>query len=130
MCDGEFVEGYGYTPDLRGRFILGSGHSTGLSAREHGTYGGNETHTLTINEMPAHNHTMDTAGSHNHTVSGGSHNHTVSSTAHTHTVSNTAHTHTVGDSGGHTHGINNKGGGGAHNIMPPFFTLVYIIKVF
>ena len=46
LCDG--TNG---TPDLRGRFIYG--HGSGKSFAE---LGGNETHTLTIDEMPTHNH--------------------------------------------------------------------------
>jgi len=176
LCDGEFVEGYGYTPDLRGRFILGSGTGSGLTSRTHGDTGGSETHTLTINEMPAHNHDMESAGSHNHKVNadgGHSHDvgedgehyhsyqrrdggtrficvggdsdcvnrqfmsvasfptyHTGSNGKHIHSVTGGSHSHTVDYNGSHTHVINNTGGGNSHPIMPPFYTLVYIIKVF
>ena len=49
-------------PDLRGRFILGSGAGTGLTPRIINTTGGEETHTLTIPEMPSHNHNTYYAG--------------------------------------------------------------------
>jgi microcystin-dependent protein len=44
-------------PDSRGRASVGAGWSPPLSARAIGTTGGEENHTLTIAEMPAHDHT-------------------------------------------------------------------------
>lgn len=44
------------TPDLRGRAPIGSGQGAGLSNRAIGAVGGNETHTLGVNEMPSHTH--------------------------------------------------------------------------
>ena len=93
LCDGE--EG---TPDLRDRFIVGAG-----STYEVGNTGGEATHTLTVNEMPSHNHGF-TGTSHSHTgslssataASNGSHTHksTVDlSNMRTNTTGN--HVHTV-----------------------------------
>ncbi|TKD52334.1 hypothetical protein FBR43_14790 [Sphingomonas baiyangensis] len=45
-------------PDLRGRFPVHPGTSTGLSPIAPASIGGNETHTLTTNQMPAHSHSM------------------------------------------------------------------------
>lgn len=70
--------------EIQGKFLLG--RSTGHAA---GTTGGEETHTLTSNEMPAHTHN---GPSHTHT--GPSHSHTIAS--HTHTAS-------TGSAGAHTH---------------------------
>ena len=50
-----------HTPDLRGRMILGvnfDNTSTALTSTKIGDYGGTEKHTLTIDEMPPHNHGM------------------------------------------------------------------------
>ena len=46
------------TPDLRGRFILGSGQGQGnqLTNRVIHNIGGEENHTLTVNEIPNHLH--------------------------------------------------------------------------
>lgn len=43
-------------PDLRGRFAMHAGTGPGLSTRVIGEKSGTETQTLTINQMPAHNH--------------------------------------------------------------------------
>lgn len=51
LCDG--TQG---TPDLRGRFILGAGPGTSLTARSINDKGGVEKVALTTEEMPAHVH--------------------------------------------------------------------------
>ena len=43
-------------PDLRGRVPVSSGQAPGLSNYDIGEIGGTENITLTINQMPAHNH--------------------------------------------------------------------------
>lgn len=43
-------------PDSRGRAAIGAGAGSGLTARTLGATGGEENHTMTINEMPIHNH--------------------------------------------------------------------------
>lgn len=43
-------------PDLRGRVPIGAGQGPGLPNYELGQTSGNETVTLTANNMPAHNH--------------------------------------------------------------------------
>lgn len=44
------------TPDLRGRTVIGAGNGTGLTNRVVGAVGGQETHTLDVSEIPAHQH--------------------------------------------------------------------------
>lgn len=95
-------------PDARGRFILGLNNTgSGIDRVNRpenqilGGIGGSETVTLTVNEIPAHNHTgtTNTAGSHGHTgtaASSGSHNHSGS----TNTTGN--HQHTAGIVSGNT----------------------------
>jgi microcystin-dependent protein len=46
-------------PDLRGRALIGSGQGNGLTDRTLAQNGGEETHTLTVAEMPNHNHTVE-----------------------------------------------------------------------
>jgi len=61
ICDG--TNG---TPDLRDRFVIGAGHNYPVNAAD-----GHDSHTLSINEMPSHNHGGVTgADGANHTHSG------------------------------------------------------------
>ena len=80
--------------EIQGKFLLG--RSTGHAA---GTTGGEETHTLTSNEMPAHTHN---GPSHTHT--GPSHTHTGPS--HTHTIASHTHTASTASAGNHSHRVN------------------------
>lgn len=50
------------TPDLRGRGIIGTGTGPGLTARSIGDTGGEESHQLTIAELPAHDHSTHQHG--------------------------------------------------------------------
>jgi microcystin-dependent protein len=43
-------------PDLRGRVPIHAGHGTGLSQRRLGSKAGQEKVTLTVNQLPTHNH--------------------------------------------------------------------------
>jgi microcystin-dependent protein len=43
-------------PDLRGRHANSSGQGPGLSSYDLGQVGGTETQTLSVNQIPAHNH--------------------------------------------------------------------------
>lgn len=52
-------DGTGFNiPDLEGRGPIGSGDGSGLTARTTGQKGGSETHTLSVAEMPAHDHSI------------------------------------------------------------------------
>lgn len=171
LCDGGIYNGY-ETPDLRGRFVIAAGQGSGLTERKLGATGGEETHTLTISEMPNHDHTGTTvtSGDHSHTgntSTSGLHSHTsnavggqgnvglaladgsntvidtdsssgelnVWTTPQSLTInSNGDHNHTLttNTTGSHTHTFttDTNGGGNAHNNMPPFYALYYIMKCF
>lgn len=97
-------------PDLRQKTIVGVGTNTTNNYALGGT-GGEENHTLTVNEIPAHTHTVSapvTQNGSNFTGGGG-----VSSIQ-------------PGDSPLTT---TPTGGGAAHNNMPPYMALNYIIKI-
>ncbi len=49
-------------PDLRGRMMKGVGNGPGLSSVQWGQKGGAENHTITVNELPSHNHTVTLHG--------------------------------------------------------------------
>lgn len=89
---------------ISGRFLLAADTS-----HEAGTTGGEETHTLTVDEMPAHQHNINQ----NATATGGTYKsgYVPWGTARS---GNAYHTLTVG-------------GGGAHNNMPPYLA-VYMWK--
>ena len=52
-------------PDLRGRVMVHTGMGPGLSNRDLGEVGGAEAHTLSVTELPAHDHAM---GTHAHDI--------------------------------------------------------------
>ena len=106
----------------QGRMLMAAG-----SSWQAGTTGGNVYHTLTVQEMPAHDHsaTETVAGGHTHgasTGSAGAHAHSGSALeagAHAHDASTGtagahAHTGTADTAGAHTHGAS-TGAAGAHS---------------
>jgi microcystin-dependent protein len=52
-------------PDMRGRVMVHVGMGPGLSNRDLGEVGGAEVHTLSVNELPAHDHAL---GTHAHDI--------------------------------------------------------------
>ena len=116
LCDGISRNGVS-PPDLRGRFILGSGKGEGLTSRQFNTKGGAETHTLTIAEMPAHTHKNNMARG-----SGSSCSHIGVSGCGAGSYDSLVKN--VGSTGGGAEGLTE-----AHNNMPPFYVLTYIMKL-
>lgn len=115
-------------PDMRSRFALGSGDGgADLTNRILGQTGGAETHTLTVNEIPSHNHGVTDPG----------HSHSYINNVNDQNTDNAFGTETAADqadlnqtTGNNTTGIsiNNTGGGQPHNNMPPYLVLNHIIK--
>lgn len=94
-------------PDLRGRVPIGSGQGSGLTNRTLGGTGGSETHTLTVDEIPAHTHTYErNIGTASPTGSGGV---------------------TCRDLLDYPE-TSSTGGGQPHNNMQPYLVVNYIIK--
>ena len=133
LCDG--TNG---TPDLRDRFIVGSG-----SSYTTGNTGGAASVTLTTAQMPSHTHS---GPSHTHTFSGT----TSSSGAHSfaarnsysgwngaaagnggqrYTLGGPNHTHTFSGTTDAASGTTGSAGSGqSHENRPPYYALAYIMK--
>lgn len=109
LCDGTQD-----TPDLRGRFVMGvnpSDNKNNLTARPMGTIGGSETHTLTPEQMPPHTHKSDITN-----WGGGQEN------------------WPTGGNWGQNNQVQSRvtsssGGGQPHPIIPPYYSLAYIMKL-
>ncbi|HET9373620.1 MAG TPA: hypothetical protein VFO40_01505, partial [Chthoniobacterales bacterium] len=123
-------------PDARGRTLVGAGQGTGLANRVLAASGGEENHQLTITELAqhthvqnAHNHVQDahlhTVGTilslGNQTAAGGG-SQAIGSTGNANTTSVAATNQAA------TAVNQNTGGNTAHNNMPPFLAVNYIIK--
>lgn len=110
LCDGQ-----NGTPDLRGRFVLGSGQGAGLTARTIDQTGGEETHILSSNEMPSHHHY--TTFAHNGWPDGSS--------------DREDNYYIMDKSRGSDKNYNTSdtGGGAAHNNMPPYYVLAFIMRI-
>lgn len=111
LCDG----GNG-TPDLRGRFVLGSGKGADLTQRNWRDTAGEEVHVLTQGEMPSHNHNywVGTVGF------AASWNSSAEATRAPNQGRNNASQIQV---------MAQAGSDAAHNNMPPFYVLAYIMKL-
>ena len=106
LCDGQDGR-----PDLRSRFVLGAGSGYAVSVT-----GGEESHILTMSELPRHNHTNSDHYLNFKTGSNGaSAGDTTVVVSGTHQYSNKAVGYTGEDA--------------AHNNMPPYYALCYIIKL-
>ena len=121
LCDGS-----NNTPDLRDRFIVGSGSSYSIGAT-----GGSATVKLTTGEIPAHSHPVNDPG-HSHTykveqqTSGCAEGNSERCTANQQTLS------TQYQTGETPTGITigqNTGGGAAHENRPPYYALAFIMRI-
>jgi microcystin-dependent protein len=111
-------------PDKRGRTSIGAGQGAGLTNRVLAAKGGEETHQLTIAELAAHTHTV---ASHAHQVGSNSFTYAAGGSGHVYSATN-APGGAAWNSGNTAPSTNSIGSDGAHNTMPPFLALNYIIK--
>jgi len=95
-------------PDLRGRFPLGAGAGPDLTPRALGDTGGEETHRLTIAEMPSHTHQGGPLKQVSYNGGANMRNWNINSRQEGKTTA--------------------AGGNAPHNNMPPYICLAYIIK--
>jgi microcystin-dependent protein len=135
------VNGVIMTPDLRGRFILGAGAGTGLTARGINDMGGKETHILTKDEMPTHNHGNDMNTTENSDIFPYLNKNRYGAMYANACLKTGGGGGGAGGGGGLTpdggwwhqtcpqlHQHQFEGKNLPHPVMPPYYTLVYIIK--
>ena len=125
LCDG--TSG---TPNLRDRFVVGAGSTYAVNAT-----GGAATVTLATGNLPAHSHTFSGstsgAGAHSHTIIGSSNQlgggYRIALRDGTNDINGA--TEGVGD---HAHTFSGTtssiGSGTAHENLPPYYALCYIMK--
>ena len=114
LCNGQ-----NGTPNLMDRFIVGAGSSYGVGAT-----GGEAQHTLTVNEMPSHNH-------HGWTRNNGNHSHTYNSITKGQDQNagdgggNYWNTNTTSSAGNHNHEFttDNTGSNWSHNNIQPYIVV-------
>jgi microcystin-dependent protein len=128
------------TPDLRDRFIVGTGSGYGVGAT-----GGAATVTLTTAQMPSHSHggvTGTESASHNHIFPGDDQLSAANSSAWSaqsvgqfrydavSRIDFTSNYWLTGDNRqNHHHIIGGEGGGKAHENRPPYYALAFIMRV-
>lgn len=121
-------------PDLQGRVVVGKVLSAGASAYSKlGAYGGEASHILQVNEMPAHTHNVHDQGHSHHVLAKG--RRFVGDGRKDFGVDHLGCSNAEGiDGNGHTDGAHSNisestvGAGEAHNNMPPYVVLSYFIK--
>jgi microcystin-dependent protein len=89
-------------PDRRGRTSIGAGQGSGLTNRTLGQLVGEESTTLTVNQIPNHGHSVNDPG-HSHGVNDPGHSHGVNDPGHSHIVRvnrNDGSGHNIADSNG------------------------------
>lgn len=107
-CNGRKLSttaGYFRLPDLRGRFVVGYNPNDG-DYNEFGAAGGEKTHTLSVDEMPEHDHGLFLKHSGRRFTGGGSAN-------------------ALDEGKGRTDAA---GGGRPHENRPPYYALAYIMR--
>lgn len=108
-------------PDMRGRVPVQAGQGPGLSEYTLGQSGGETTHTLTLAEMPVHNHMVQVS---NQTAT------FTDPTNHVLAAAPTGHLYSTSSDGTLATGaLTTVGGGQPHNNMMPYTTLRCIIAL-
>lgn len=147
LCNGQTLNGR-TTPDLRNRFVFGAGVGTGF--RNVGVTGGSETVTLTVGQLPAHNHRVQGStsqnGAHTHTPYGPNHSDN-SASSQGYPANNNHQSFRTSDrgrdravnsdalstAGDHIHTFDvtsySTGSGNPIDNMPPFYALAFIMRV-
>lgn len=111
-------------PNLNGRTVVGVDPADSQFSNQ-GVIGGEKNHTLTVAEMPSHNHT-DTGHSHAQYITANSGGPGI---RWDYRQDGSCYTYDQGIGvGGGAANITYTGGGAAHNVLQPYMALRYIIK--
>ena len=130
LCDGN-----NNTPNLQGRFILGAGqggvdmNKIALPLQTFGTTGGEVNHTLLVTEMPSHNHTPTSAYNQQLTGAPIPPNPPVIGAPNGISGQDLVNEANLVTPMYGTTIPSTNGGDGPHNNMPPYYVLVYIMKL-
>lgn len=138
LCNNQIAEGM-QTPDLRGRFIVGYEDRPVPPAHSDNNYktinniAGSKDVTLTVNQIPAHSHSVNDPG-HTHGYNDQYRNEVDESTTSSGLSWNIMRPGMADDArttGSRTTGIaiNNTGGGQPHENRPPYYVLAFIMRV-
>jgi microcystin-dependent protein len=132
----ETIEGGTYCPDLSGRMIISTGKGGGLTERKRNDVGGFETHTLSVDEIPSHNHYLFVKNSDGGVGTVNTLFPSITSiNTYVHGVSNSNNNTTryalnAGSTTPADAGLSSsKGSGWPHPIMNPYFAMPYIMKL-
>lgn len=112
-------------PDFRSRVAVGQGQGPGLTGRRLGEKGGEEEHELTVDEMPVHDHALNVRGTQTA-------NRDRSKTPEEHVLTRGGqkiYTDLPADAEMALGTIGPEGGSVAHNNMPPYLGVNYIICI-
>jgi microcystin-dependent protein len=121
LCDGT-----NSTPDFTDKFLIGA-----PAATNPGGEGGENLHTLTIAEMPSHNHSTFSNG-------GGNHNHSGISNAAVRQRTGIENDRVGASAGGQQSGLMDSSSGGfsigstggsPHENKPPFYEVAFIMRL-
>ena len=110
-------------PDLRGRVPMHYGTGPGLSTYVQGQSGGSETNTITVSQMPAHNHTIGA-----NTADGNQNDPTGSYPANTKLLDK-EYTTVAPNTTMNAAMVGVTGGNQPVNNIPPYLTVTYIIAL-
>ena len=111
-------------PDLRGRVAIHPGQGPGLSYYNQGAIGGSETNTLTTNQLPSHNHSVNAV-----TATGNQTSPTGNLVADSGLFDN-EYSNANADTTLKSTMIENTGGGQPVNNIQPYGTVNYIIALY
>lgn len=136
LCNGQSTSGYSAlaaivganVPNLQGRVPVGK-DSAQTEFDVLGETGGAKTHTLSVSEMPSHNHGGSTGSSVAYSdnliyAAGGSTNFVPHTWGGAYVGADPAYQNKTS----HSHSITAQGGGSAHNNLQPYIVINYIIK--